>query len=174
MQLKGKRVAVLAENMYLEVELWVPYYRLLEEGAEVHIVGSGGNKSYESGRGLPVTVDVQAEDVNAGQYAGIVIPGGYAPDRMRRNPAQVKLVKDIFDQGKTVAAICHAGWVLVNAGVLKGKQCTSWHSIRLDMVNAGGEWVDKEVVVDGNLITSRKPEDLPAFCREAVKGLTKR
>ena len=93
---------------------------------------------------------------------------------MRRTPAMVNLVRDIFDEGKPVAAICHAGWVPVNAGILKGRRATSWHSIRLDLENAGAKWVDEEVVVDGNLITSRRPDDLPAFCREVVRALAQK
>jgi protease I len=173
MQLKGKRVAILAENMYQEMELWVPYYRLKEEGAEVQVVGTGA-KSYASKHGYPVTADVQAEQVNAPEYDAVVIPGGFAPDLMRRSPAMVKLVREAFQQGKVVAAICHAGWMPVSAGILRGKRATSFFSIKDDLVNAGATWVDEEVVVDGNLITSRKPDDLPAFCREIVKALAKK
>lgn len=174
MQLKGKRVAILAENMYQEMELWVPYYRLKEEGAEVQVVGAAGAKSYTSKHGYPVNVDVQAEQVNAVEYDAVVIPGGFAPDLMRRSPAMVKLVREAFEQGKVVAAICHAGWMPVSAGILRGKRATSFFSIKDDLVNAGATWVDQEVVVDGNLITSRKPDDLPAFCREIVKALGKK
>ena len=111
MQLRGKRVAILAENLYQEMELWVPYYRLKEEGAEVHVVGSGGAKGYTSKHGYPVSVDVQAEQANAAEYDAVVVPGGFAPDLMRRSPAMVKLVREAFADGKVVAAICHAGWV---------------------------------------------------------------
>jgi protease I len=173
MLLKGKKIAMLAEETYHVLELWVPKFRLEEEGAKVDIVGGGGAQKYASSQGYSVNVDVQAEAVSASQYDGVVIPGGYAPDRMRRQPAMVKLVKDAFDQGKVVAAICHAAWMPVNAGILKGKKATSWISLRVDVENAGGTWVDQEVVVDGNLISSRKPEDLPAFCRELVKALAK-
>ncbi len=174
MQLTGRRVAILAENLYQEMELWVPYYRLREEGAEVHVVGAGGAKSYTSKHGYPVSVDVQAEQVNALEYDAVIIPGGFAPDMMRRSPAMVKLVREAHGHGKLVAAICHAGWMPVSAGILKGKRATSFFSIKDDLVNAGAQWVDEEVVVDGNLITSRKPDDLPAFCREIVKALGKR
>ena len=174
MQLTGRRVAILAENMYQEMELWVPYYRLKEEGAEVHVVGAGGAKSYTSKNGYPVNVDVQAEQVNAVEYDAVIIPGGFAPDMMRRSPAMVKLVREAHEHGKLVAAICHAGWMPVSAGILKGKRATSFFSIKDDLVNAGAKWVDEEVVVDGNLITSRKPDDLPAFCREIVKALGKK
>lgn len=173
MKLEGKRVAILAENLYQEMELWVPYYRLREEGAEVHVVGTGGAKSYASKHGYPVPVDVQAEQVEAAEYDAVIIPGGFAPDLMRRSAAMVKLVRDAFEQGKVVAAICHAGWMPVSAGILRGRRATSFSSIKDDLVNAGATWVDQEVVVDGPLITSRRPDDLPAFCREIVKALAK-
>jgi len=173
MQLTGKRVAILAENMYQEMELWVPYYRVKEEGADVHVVGTGGATSYTSKHGYPVNVDVQAEQVDAVEYDAVIIPGGFAPDLMRRSPAMVKLVREAFENGKVVAAICHAGWMPASAGILKGKRATSFFSIRDDVANAGATWVDQEVVVDGNLITSRKPDDLPAFCRTIVQALSK-
>ncbi|HET7876069.1 MAG TPA: type 1 glutamine amidotransferase domain-containing protein [Methylomirabilota bacterium] len=173
MSLKGKRVAILAENLYQEMELWVPYYRLKEEGADVKIVGAGGAKSYASKHGYPVNVDVQADTVAAVEFDAVIVPGGYAPDVMRRHEAMVRLVREAAQQGKVVAAICHAGWMLVSAGVVEGKKVTSFFSIKDDMVNAGGDWLDQDVVVDGNLITSRKPDDLPAFCREIVRALGK-
>ena len=173
MSLHGKRVAILAENLYQEMELWVPYYRLKEEGAEVKVVGAGGAKSFASKNGYPVSVDVQAEAVSAVEFDAVVVPCGYVPEMMRRHEAMVRLVREAAQHGKVVAAICHAGWMLASAGVIKGRKVTSFFSIKDDMVNAGGQWVDQEVVVDGTLITSRKPDDLPAFCREIVKALTK-
>lgn len=173
MKLAGKRIAILAENMYQEMELWVPYYRLKEEGAEVKVVGAGGAGSYTSKHGYPVNVDVQAEQVKAVEFDAVVVPGGYAPDVMRRHPAMVTLVREAAQQGKVVAAICHAGWMLVSAGILKGRKATSFFSIKDDLVAAGADWQDAEVVVDGNLITSRKPDDLPAFCRAIVAALAK-
>ena len=173
MKLEGKRIAILAENMYQEMELWVPYYRLREEGADVKVIGAGGAKSYTSKHGYPVNVDAQAEQVKAVEFDAVIVPGGYAPDMMRRHPAMVALVREAAQQGKVVAAICHAGWMLASAGVVEGRKVTSFFSIKDDMVNAGGRWSDAEVVVDGNLITSRKPDDLPAFCREIVRALAK-
>ncbi len=172
MRLKGKKIAILAENLYQEMELWVPYYRFKEEGAEVKVVGTGA-KSYTSKMGYPVNADVSAEEVKAAEFDAVIIPGGYAPDMMRRSPAMVKLVKDAFQDGKVVAAICHAAWMLCSAGVLRGKTATCYHSIKDDLMNAGARYVDQEVVVDGNLITSREPKDLPAFCREVLKALEK-
>ncbi len=173
MSLEGKRVAILAENLYQEMELWVPYYRLKEEGADVKVVGAGGAKSYASKHGYPVTVDVQAEAVSAMELDAVIVPGGYAPDMMRRHEAMVRLVREAARHGKVVAAICHAGWMLASADVVRGKEATCFFSIKDDLVNAGARWVDREVVVDGGLITSRKPDDLPAFCREIVRALSK-
>jgi deglycase len=173
MNLAGKRIAILAENMYQEMELWVPYYRMKEEGAEVKVVGAGGAKSYTSKLGYPVSVDVQADQVTAEEFDAVIVPGGYAPDMMRRHDAMVRLVRDAARQGKVVAAICHAGWMLVSAGIASGKNATSFFSIKDDLIAAGAKWQDAEVVVDGNLITSRKPDDLPAFCRAILKSLTK-
>src|SRR5256885_12325807 len=168
MKLEGKRIAILAENMYQEMELWVPYYRFKEEGADVKVVGAGGAKAYTSKHGYPVNVDVQADQVKAVEFDAVVVPGGYAPDLMRRHPAMVALVREAAQQGKVVAAICHAGWMLVSAGVLKGRKATSFFSIKDDLVAAGGDWGDQEGVVGGNLISSRRPDDLPACCRALV------
>src|SRR5512146_1445909 len=140
MKLEGKRIAILAENMYQEMELWVPYYRLREEGADVKVVGAGGAKSYTSKHGYPVSVDVQADQVKAVEFDAVVVPGGYAPDMMRRHPAMVALVREAAQQGRVVAAICHAGWMLASADVVQGKNVTSFFSIKDDMVHAGGRW----------------------------------
>jgi len=171
MQLKGKRIVILAENLYQEMELWYPVYRFREEGAEVIIVGSGSSDTYTSKHGYPVKVDTTADKVKGEDIDAVIIPGGYAPDYMRRHPAMVKLVRDAHNQGKVVASICHAGWMLVSAGILKGKRVTGFSAIKDDMVNAGAEFVNAEVVRDGNLITSRTPDDLPAFSREIIKAL---
>jgi protease I len=172
MELKGKRVAVLAENMYQELELWYPLLRLREAGAETFVVGTGSADTYTSKHGYPVQVDVVADQLSASDVDAVVVPGGYAPDLMRRYPAMVKLVRDAFALGKIVAAICHAGWMLASADVLRGKQATCFFAIKDDLVNAGATYVDAEVVRDGNLITSRTPMDLPAFCRAIVAALS--
>jgi protease I len=173
MRLKGKKVVLLAENNYEDMELWVPYFRLKEEGAEVTIVGTGSSQAYTSKHGYPVQVDKEAKEIDMSQYDGVVIPGGYAPDIMRRFPEMVKIVKEAHQKGKVVAAICHAGWMLASAGILKGKGVTGYFAIKDDLINAGANYVDQEVVRDGNLITSRQPADLPAFCREIVEALAK-
>jgi protease I len=172
MRLRGKKVVVLAENNYQELELWVPYYRLKEEGAEVVIVGTGSARTYTSKHGYPVEVDKEAREIDMDHYDGVVIPGGYAPDLMRRYPEMVRIVKEAHEKGKVIAAICHAGWMLVSAGILKGKRATCFFAIKDDLINAGAHYVDEEVVRDGRLITSRKPDDLPAFCRELVQALS--
>ncbi len=173
MRLKGKRVILLVENLYQDLEIWVPYYRLKEEGAEVTLVGSGSSRTFTGKYGYPIEVDKEAKEIDMLKYDGVVIPGGYAPDVMRRYPEMVKIVKEAYQEGKMIAAICHAGWMLVSAGILKGKKVTGFIAIKDDLVNAGAEYVDAEVVRDGNLITSRKPDDLPAFCREMIAALAK-
>lgn len=172
MKLVGKRIAVLAENNYQDLELWYPLLRMREEGAEVQVVGTGSATTYTSKYGYPVTVDVSADQVSADDFDAVIIPGGYAPDLMRRYESVLRLVREAFQKGKVVAAICHAGWVPISAGILKGRRVTSFFAIKDDMVNAGAEWVDAEVVRDGHLITSRKPDDLPAFCRTIIEALS--
>ena len=170
MELTGKRIAILIEDMYNEQEFWYPYFRMKEAGAKVTVVGTGA-KEYHSKIGMPAPGGVAAESVNASEFDAVIVPGGFAPDRMRRNTAMLNLVRDCFTQKKIVAAICHAGWVLVSAGILKGKKATCVPSIKDDVVNAGATYLDQEVVKDGNLITSRTPDDLPAFCREIIASI---
>ena len=173
MRLKGKKVVILIENNYQDLEFWVPYYRLKEEGVEVTVVGSGSSHTYTSKYGYPVEVEKEAKDIDVSKYDGVIIPGGYAPDLMRRYPDMVRIVREAHQKGKVISAICHAGWMLVSAGILKGKKATGFFAIKDDLVNAGANYVDAEVVRDGNLITSRKPDDLPAFCRETIEALAK-
>jgi protease I len=159
------RVAILIEDMYEDQEFWYPARRFAEAGVAVTVVGPEAGTTYKSKHGYPARADVAARDVTAEEFDAVVIPGGYAPDRMRRHQAMVELVRQAHRTGKVVAAICHAGWMLCSAGILEGKEVTSYSSIRDDMTNAGARWVDREVVQDGNLITSRTPDDLPAFLR---------
>ncbi len=172
MSLEGKKVVILVEDLYQDLEVWYPYMRLKEEGATVYAVGSGRAKEFRGKYGYPIEADLPADRVNPDEIDGVIVPGGYAPDIIRRYPEMVGLVKKAYDQGKVVAAICHGGWVLISAGILKGKRATAFSAIKDDMVNAGAEFLDEEVVVDGRLITSRKPEDLPAFMREIIKALS--
>ena len=171
MELQGKKVAIPVESLFNTFEFWYPYYRLKEAGAEVTVVGSGSAETYTGKPGTEVKVDTSIDQVSAADFDGMVIPGGYAPDIMRRYPKMVQLVKDLFEGGKVVAAICHAGWMLASAEILSGKTVTSFFAIKDDLVHAGAEWVDQEVVVDGNLITSRTPDDLPAFMRAVITAM---
>jgi len=169
--LVGRKVVVLAENLYEDLELWYPTLRLREEGAEVVIAGAG-DPEYKGKHGYPVTVDAQVPTIVPAEFDAIVIPGGYAPDYMRRRPEVLDLVRSMFAADKLVAAICHAAWVLVSAGIAEGRTMTCYHSIKDDVVNAGATYVDREVVRDGNLITSRQPSDLGVFCREIIDSLS--
>ena len=171
MELTGKKVIIAVEELFNTHEFWYPYYRLKEAGCEVVVMGSGSAAKYTGKPGTEVTVDINADQVSATDYDGLVIPGGYAPDLMRRHPKMVQLVRDFYKSGKVVGAICHAGWMLASAEILQGKTVTSFFSIKDDLVHAGANWVDQDVVIDGNLITSRMPDDLPAFLRAIVKAL---
>ncbi|GAB4562727.1 MAG: type 1 glutamine amidotransferase domain-containing protein [Anaerolineae bacterium] len=173
MSLEGMKVAVLAEDNYEDLELWYPYYRLKEAGAEVVIVAPEAGKVYQSKHGYPAKADLASADARADEFDGVVVPGGFAPDRMRRDPELCRFVRELNEQGKVVAGICHAGWMLISAKVVKGRRATSVSAIRDDMENAGAIWLDQEVVQDGNLITSRTPADLPAFMKAIVAALEK-
>jgi protease I len=171
MNLAGKKVFILVETIYNDLEFWYPYYRLKEAGAEVIVVGPMGGMVYNGKAGLPVKADAGMADVTAADCDGLIIPGGYAPDHMRRHPQMVQLVRDCVESGKIVAAICHAGWMLASADVLHGRTVTSFFAIRDDLMHAGATFVDQEVVVDGNIITSRTPDDLPPFMRAIISAL---
>jgi protease I len=173
MNLSGKRVAVLVEQKYEEMEVWYPVYRLREAGCEVVLVGPEAGRAYPSKLGYPAKADAAAKDVSADRFHVVVIPGGFAPDYIRRSEPMLTLVRDAFAQGKPVAAICHGPWVLCSTQALKGRTATGFHSIKDDMVNAGATFVDREVVVDGNVITSRTPDDLPAFVVAVMEQMRK-
>jgi protease I len=165
------KVAVLVEDMYEDLELWYPIIRLKEAGYDPVIIGSGTKDTYLSKHGYPAKAAIGADKASSDDYVAVIIPGGFAPDHMRRHPQMVDLVKKMYSKQKLVAAICHAGSMLISANILKGKKATSFYSIKDDMMNAGARWFDEEVVVDGNIITSRKPEDLPAFMRAILDYL---
>jgi protease I len=173
MNLKGKRIAIFVDQQYQEMEVWYPYYRLVEAGAEVHLVAAEAGKTYPSKTGYPCTSDKSYADLNPTDYDGVVAPGGFAPDFIRRHPASSEFIAKIDAQGKLVAAICHGLWCLCSANVLKGKRCTSFFAIKDDVVHAGGLWEDSEVVVDDNLVSSRKPGDLPAFMKACINFLSR-
>ena len=163
MELSNKRAAVLVEQQYQEMEVWYPIYRLREAGCKVTLVGPEAGQTYPSKLGYPAKSDKAAGDVSANDFDLLVIPGGFAPDYIRRSEAMLRLVSEMAEQGKVVAAICHGPWVLCSTQALKGRRATCFLSIKDDVSNAGAQYVDAEVVRDGNLITSRKPDDLPAF-----------
>jgi protease I len=170
--LPGKRAFVLVENMYEDLELWYPVLRLREEGAKVTVVGPKKLCAYQSKHGYIAESEASIRETNPADCDALIIPGGYAPDMMRRDADMVKLVAQAFALKKVVAAICHAGWMLASAGIVKGKKVTCFYSIKDDMVHAGAVYLDQEVVVDGNLITSRRPADLPAFMRAVIKAMS--
>lgn len=171
MSLQGKTIAILVENQYEDIELWYPLFRLREAGAKTIVIGREKDATYTGKRGYPMTAEASPSTIGADDLDGLVVPGGYAPDRMRTDSNLMRLVREIHTAGKPVGMICHAGWVGISAGIVDGKRLTSVRSIRDDLVNAGAEWFDEEVVVDGNLITSRTPSDLPAFMRTFVDAL---
>ena len=167
--LTGKKIAMLVDNIYQELEVWYPLLRFREAGAEVVTVGATAGQTYTSKLGYPVKADISYDDAMSKEFDGVIIPGGFAPDHIRRHPNAIEFVRAMDRENKLVAAICHGPWVLCSTGSLKGKRATSFFSIKDDVVNAGAKWEDAEVVVDDNLVTSRKPEDLPAFCRASIE-----
>ncbi len=171
MSLANKKIVLLIEDVYQDQEVWYPYFRLIEEGATVLVAGTGKKKVYKSKHGYEMEANAEASKIKADEVDGIIVPGGYAPDLLRRYDFVNKLVADIFKQGKLVASICHGQWVLCSAGILKGKKATCFFAIKDDVINAGATYSDAEVVVDGNLVTSRCPDDLPAMMRECLKIL---
>ncbi len=171
MELKGKRIAILVDNLYQDQEVWYPYFRFQEAGAEVVTVGAKAGETYTSKHGYPIKSEKSYEEVRAADFDGVVVPGGYAPDLIRRHAAANRFVHDMDKQGKLVASICHGAWVLCSADMLKGRKATCFFAIKDDVIHAGAKYEDAEVVVDGNLVTSRKPEDLPAFCRASIAVL---
>lgn len=166
-----KKIAILLESMFDEKELIYPYYRLLEEGYEVDLIGSEKDTVYSSKVGLAQKSTHASKDISAKDYDAVVIPGGFSPDYMRRCQATIDFVKDMDQENKLIAAICHGPWMMASACDLKGKSLTSFYSIKDDLVNAGAKYLDEQVVEDGNLITSRNPNDLPAFLKAIIKNL---
>lgn len=170
MSLAGKRVLIFAAAHYEDLELWYPKIRLEEEGATTVVAGLG-EKTYQGKNGYPITVDTDVDSLSAAEFDALVIPGGFAPDKLRRSAKVLSLTKEICDAGKPVAFICHAGWVPISAKIVRGKRGTSVGAIRDDLENAGMLWEDSPVVVDGNLISSRTPADLPVFCQALIRAL---
>jgi protease I len=173
MGLEGKRIAIMLEQQYQELEVWYPYLRLCEEGAVVELVAPHPCTVYASKLGYPCTSTIGVEQALSQRFDAVVVPGGWCPDFMRRNDQMIAFITKCAAQKDTIlAAICHGGWMLCCTDALRGLRATSFIAIRHDMINAGANWVDEECVVDGRLITARKPEDLPAFCRAIIQKLS--
>lgn len=172
MELKGKKVLIFAGPDFEDRELFYPQLRLIEAGATVKI-GGIGEKQYKGKYGIPITVDAQCEELQEENWDAVIVPGGWAPDKIRANKAALEIVRKAAKRGAIIAAICHGGWVLASAEVINGKTVTSYPNIKDDLIHAGAKWVDQEVVVDQGVVTSRTPADLPAFCREIVRAMAK-
>ncbi|HCX64567.1 MAG TPA: protease [Eubacteriaceae bacterium] len=169
MRLKGKKILAFVHEDFEDLELHYPVYRLMEEGAEVVLAGEKRQETYTGKHGVPAKSDVAFEDVNPEEFDALIVPGGWAPDKIRRFPHALNIVRNMDQKKKPLGIICHAGWVFISAGILNGRKATSVTAIKDDMVNAGVEWTDEPVVVDGNLVSSRRPPDLPTYMRTFIK-----
>lgn len=169
--MQGSSILLFVENHYEDLELQYPKYRFLETGAKVMVAGPNGGETYQGKNGYPQKADLSFDEVNPADFQALVIPGGYAPDHLRTNKQALEITKHFHDHQKLVAFICHAGWVPISAGIIKGVRCTSYSAIKDDMINAGAQWVDEPVVVDRHFISSRSPQDLPFFCPAIIKFL---
>lgn len=166
-----RNVAILVENLYEEMEVWYPKFRFEEAGHTPVIFGPKTGAIYRGKFGYPIKVERALADASAHEFDAVVIPGGFAPDYLRRDPSSVPFVRAMWDTGKIVAAICHGVWLPASAEIVQGKRVTSFSAIKDDIVHAGGLWEDTEVVQDGKLITARKPDDLPAFLKTILRAL---
>ncbi len=169
-KLTGKKILILVEAVYEDLELWYPKIRLIEEGAPVVVAGPE-KKIYQGKNGYPCMADVTIAEINVSDFAALVIPGGFAPDKLRRYPRVLEIVRQFHEAKKPIAFICHAGWVPISAQILRGRKVTGVSAIKDDLENAGATYLDQSVVVDGNLISSRTPVDLPDFCRAIIRSL---
>ncbi|MBP1904462.1 protease I [Paenibacillus turicensis] len=174
MRLAGKKVIAFVDEEFEDLELWYPIYRIQEEGAEVHLVGQEKGKKYIGKYGVPAEAQFSYEEIDGENYDGILVPGGWAPDKLRRYPKVLTLISEFHEQKKVIGQICHAGWVLISAKILNGVTVTSTPGIRDDMENAGAIWKDEPVVVDGHIISARRPPDLPPYGKALVDALAKK
>jgi protease I len=172
-ELADFRLLMFVEDVYEDLELWYPKLRLAEAGAHVTVAGPVADRKYQGKHGYPCQADAAIADMEAADFQGVVIPGGFMPDKLRRDAKVLKLVRGFAEQGKLVAAICHGGWIPISAGVYRGIRVTGSPGIKDDLVNAGAIWEDASVVIDRHFVSSRKPDDLPDFCRGIIKVLTK-
>ena len=173
MKLSGKKIIQIVSNDFEDLELWYPVLRLREEGATVDIVGEKAQEKYIGKYGVPIMSDFAFKDINPDDYDALLVPGGWSPDLLRRFDEVLNMVQVMDKQQKPIGQICHAGWVLISAKILQGKKVTSTPGIKDDMINAGATWVDEPVVVDGHIISSRRPPDLPDYMREFINVLEK-
>jgi protease I len=171
MNIADATIGVLVENQYQEIEFWYPVLRFREAGANVVVIGPSATTTYGSKLGFPVVPEVNAADVNGADLDAVVIPGGFAPESLRRNPEILRIVREVHDSGSVVAAVCHAPWVLVSAGLAKGVKLTSVSIIKDDLVNAGADYSEENVVRDGRFVTARLPNDVGAWITEVMEVL---
>ena len=171
MKSNGKKILMYVDHIYEDLELLYPKYRLIEEGFDVVVAGLQKGEIYKGKHGYPCKSDAAIADMKESDFAGLVIPGGFAPDQLRRDPKVLELTRQFHQSGKLVAHICHAGWVPISANIVRGFKCTSTPGIKDDLINAGAIWVDEPLVIDRNQVTSRRPDDLPYFCQGIIKVL---
>jgi protease I len=169
--LADRRILTFVGDIYEDLELWYPKLRLIEAGAEVVVAGERSGHKYEGKNGYPCVSDAAVAEQRAKDFDGVVVPGGFMPDKLRRNPDVLQLVRDFAATNKLVAAICHGGWIPISAGVYRGVRVTGSPGIKDDLVNAGAIWEDSPVVIDRHFVSSRKPDDLPDFCRGILQVL---
>ena len=168
-QLADRRFLIFVDDVYEDLELWYPKLRLIEAGALVVVAGPKAEHQYEGKHGYPCRSDAAIADMQAANFDGVILPGGFMPDKLRRDASVLRLVKDFAEAGKLVAAICHGGWIAISAGVYRGVQVTGSPGIKDDLINAGAIWEDAAVVIDRHFVSSRKPDDLPEFCQGILK-----
>jgi protease I len=169
--LAGQRILMFVDDIYEDLELWYPKLRLIEAGAEVTLAGPEAGQVYKGKNGYPCKSDAQIAKMNSSDFLGLVVPGGFMPDKLRRDPKVLSLVREFSAAGKLVAAICHGGWIPISAGVYRGVRVTGSPGIKDDLINAGALWEDAPVVVDRHFVSSRKPDDLPQFCEGMLQVL---
>jgi deglycase len=172
-ELADLRLLMFVEDIYEDLELWYPKLRLTEAGAHVTVAGPEAGRKYHGKHSYPCTADASIRDMECDDFQGVVIPGGFMPDKLRRDPTVLGLVRGFAESGKLVAAICHGGWIPISAGVYRGVRVTGSPGIKDDLVNAGARWEDAPVVVDRHFVSSRKPDDLPDFCRAIIAVFSK-
>lgn len=172
MKLKNKKILMFVDHVYEDLELWYPKFRMLEAGASVVVAGLEAGQIYQGKHGYPCQSDQAIADMQADDFDGLIIPGGFAPDQLRRNAKVLELTRTIHKQNKLVAHICHAGWIPISAGIMKGYQCTSTPGIKDDLINSGAIWSDAPLVIDRKMVSSRRPADLPDFCSGILKVMS--